>query len=69
MPFEEFTARVDDLIDQVHASPPASGVARIYVPGERGYETAERRQREGIPIPAKRLETLRKLAAEVGVAW
>src|SRR5258706_16284597 len=24
MPIDEFTARVDDLIDQVHASPPAS---------------------------------------------
>jgi LDH2 family malate/lactate/ureidoglycolate dehydrogenase len=69
MPLAEFTARVDDLIDQVHASPPASGVARIYVPGERGYETAERRAREGVPVAAKRLETLMRLAAEVGVAW
>jgi ureidoglycolate dehydrogenase (NAD+) len=69
MPFDQFTARVDELIDQVHASPPASGVARIYVPGERGYETAARREREGIPIAAKRLETLKKLAAEVGVVW
>lgn len=69
MPFEEFTARVDDLIDQIHASPPAAGTRRIYVPGERGYETAERREREGIPIAAKRLETLKKLGTEVGVAW
>ena len=69
MPYDEFTARVDDLIDQVHASPPAAGVARIYVPGERGYETAERRRREGVPIAATRLETLRKLATEVGVPW
>ena len=69
MPYEQFTTRVDALIDQVHASPPAAGVARIYVPGERGYETAERRSREGIPVAPKRLATLRALADEVGVPW
>jgi LDH2 family malate/lactate/ureidoglycolate dehydrogenase len=69
MPIEAFTRRVDDLIDQVHASPPASDTRRIYVPGERGYETAERRARDGIPVPEKRLDALRKLGAEVGVAW
>ena len=69
LPFEDFTQRVDALIDQVHASPPASDIARIYVPGERGYETSEQREREGIPVPAKRLDALKKLAAEVGVEW
>jgi LDH2 family malate/lactate/ureidoglycolate dehydrogenase len=69
MSFEEFTKRVDELIDQVHASPPATGIARLYVPGERGYETAERREREGIPVAAERLDVLKKLAAEVGVVW
>lgn len=69
MPLEEFTARVDQLIDLVHVSPPAEGIARIYVPGERGYETSERRVREGIPMTPKRLESLKKLAAEVHVEW
>jgi LDH2 family malate/lactate/ureidoglycolate dehydrogenase len=69
MPFEEFTSRVDTLIDVVHASPPAAGIARIYVPGERGFETSARRERDGIPITPKRLDGLKKLAAEVNVAW
>jgi LDH2 family malate/lactate/ureidoglycolate dehydrogenase len=69
MPLEDFRSRVDDLIDQVHASPPAAGVERIYVPGERGYETSERRSREGIPLTAKRADTLRALAKEVSVTW
>ena len=69
MPFDDFTARVDALIDQVHASPTAADIARIYVPGERGYQTSERREREGIPITPKRLDTLKKLADEVGVRW
>jgi LDH2 family malate/lactate/ureidoglycolate dehydrogenase len=69
MPFEEFTTRVDRLIDLVHSSPPAAGIARIYVPGERGYETSARRERDGIPITPKRLDGLKKLAAEVNVQW
>jgi len=36
MRFEEFTKRVDDLIDLVHASPPRSGAERVPAPGERG---------------------------------
>ena len=69
MPFEAFAARVDALIDAVHASPPASGVAAIYVPGERGQTISEQRLRDGIPIPPKRLAALRALADEVGVPW
>jgi len=69
MPYEVFVDRVDRLIDDVHASPPASGVAAIYVPGERGQRISEQRQRDGIPIAAKRLATLRALADDVGVTW
>jgi len=39
------------------------------VPGERGYETSERRMREGIPLTPKRMDSLKKLAADVGVEW
>ena len=69
MPYEEFTARVDALIDQVHASPPAEGVSRIYVAGERGFGIARQRAKEGVPLPAARLEKLRALGEQVGVAW
>ena len=69
MPRDVFRQRVDELIDQVHASPPASGVERVYAPGERGYENAERRAREGIPLAAKRRDALAALAKEVGVPW
>lgn len=69
MPLDVFRERVDDLIDQIHASPPAQGVERIYAPGERGYENAERRAREGIPLTPKRRDALAALAKEVGVPW
>ena len=69
MPYDEFTARVDALIDQVHASPPAEGVSRIYVAGERGFGIARQRTRDGVPLPASRIEKLRALGEHVGVSW
>ena len=69
MPYDEFTSRVDTLIDQVHASPPAAGVARIFVPGEQGYATAARRESAGIAVAHERATALEKLGASVGVPW
>jgi len=69
MPFETFVARVDDLIDQVHASPPAPGVERIYVPGEQSAERAKQRERDGIPLSAARVSELRAVSDGLGVAW
>lgn len=67
MPFDLFATRVDQLIDQIHATPPAPGVDRVYVPGERGYLTARQRERDGIPLTAQRAGKLRALAGELGV--
>ena len=69
MPFETFTARVDDLVDQVHASPPAPGVDRIYVPGERSAEQAAQRARDGIALSSSRVKELRALGESCGVRW
>jgi LDH2 family malate/lactate/ureidoglycolate dehydrogenase len=70
MPIDTFLDRVDHFIDRVHATPRAPGVDRVYVPGERGYLTAQQRERDGIPLPAERAGKLKLLAAELGVpAW
>jgi LDH2 family malate/lactate/ureidoglycolate dehydrogenase len=69
MTYEIFTARVDDLIDQVHASPPAAGVDRIYVPGERSAEMAAARERDGITLSAERVTELRTVGESCSVAW
>jgi LDH2 family malate/lactate/ureidoglycolate dehydrogenase len=69
MPYEQFVDRIDRLIDDIKASPPAEGVDRVYAPGERGYLTAERRSREGIPMTSAVVDELRALGAELGVAW
>jgi LDH2 family malate/lactate/ureidoglycolate dehydrogenase len=67
MPIATFLDRVDRLIDRVHATPPAPGVERVYLPGERGYLTAQRREREGIPVSPERAEKLKLLARDLGV--
>jgi LDH2 family malate/lactate/ureidoglycolate dehydrogenase len=60
----QFTSQVDRLVERVHA---AAAAERTFVPGERGTATADLRRRTGIPIAAHHAETLRALAADVGV--
>jgi LDH2 family malate/lactate/ureidoglycolate dehydrogenase len=57
----EFYARMDAVIDQIHASALAPGFDRIYVPGEIEYETRERRLREGMPVEENLLAHLESL--------
>lgn len=66
MPLDEFRARMDLLIDQIHQSRRVPGVDRIYVPGEIEYETSRQRSRDGIPLEQPVIDTLERLAAEVG---
>ncbi len=47
---ETFTARVDDLIRQAHATPAAEGFAEVLVPGDLEQRQEEVRRREGIPL-------------------
>ena len=69
MAYGDFVARVDRLIDEIHASPPAAGFDRVYVPGERGALTAAERERDGIPLSPERVSALRALLEELGVLW
>lgn len=50
VPLEVFTARVDQLIREVHATPPAEGFAEVLVPGDLERRQEEVRRREGIPL-------------------
>jgi LDH2 family malate/lactate/ureidoglycolate dehydrogenase len=68
-PREAFLARVDALIDQVHASPPMPGVDRVRVPGERREALAAERERDGVPVTAEAVAELRELGRELGVPW
>lgn len=50
-PRDEFLARVDKLIDEIHNAPKAAGVDRIYVPGEMEWERRRAALRDGIDLP------------------
>lgn len=65
--YEELTRRLDTLIDRLHACGTARGIERIYVPGERSFILAERRERAGLPMPTGRLAHLRRIDSESGL--
>jgi L-2-hydroxycarboxylate dehydrogenase (NAD+) len=68
-PVDEFKAAMDDLQRRLKDTPKAEGEARIYVHGEKEYEEAERRSREGIPLNPKVAADLRAVGEELGVAY
>ena len=67
MPLDEFKARMDELIDQIHVSPKAPGVDRIYVAGEIEYDLQSDRQAEGLPIEESVLAALAQAEHDLGV--
>jgi LDH2 family malate/lactate/ureidoglycolate dehydrogenase len=66
-PIGEFKRDMDDLIRRLKSSPKAQGAKRIYIHGEKEYETAERYSKEGIPLNPKVAEDLRKIAKQLKI--
>jgi len=67
MPLEEFTARMERLIDVIKSTPAALGYDEVLVAGDPEWRTEARRLKEGIPIPDGNWESLVKTAARVKV--
>lgn len=68
MPHDEFVARVDRVIDHLHAAEPATGVDKVRAPGERSHAAAALRSRDGISVAPDLLSKLRQLGDELAVA-
>jgi L-2-hydroxycarboxylate dehydrogenase (NAD+) len=66
-PVDEFKAAMDDLQQRLKNAPKAEGQDRIYVHGEKEYEEAERRSREGIPLNPKVAADLQAIAEELAI--
>ncbi|MFL1461598.1 Ldh family oxidoreductase [Roseococcus sp. DSY-14] len=66
-PEAQFRAEVDALADAVAAQPPAPGTERLLLPGDRGRAEAERRARDGIPLPPGTLKGLQAAAEASGM--
>lgn len=47
-----FYKQVDQMIDELHSSTPAEGFANVFVHGKPEQNLAEKRFKEGIPIPS-----------------
>ena len=66
---EDFRRRMDDWIRFIRGSRRATGVERIWLPGEKECETRTQRLRDGIPLNAKMIDELCGLAKETGVPF
>jgi LDH2 family malate/lactate/ureidoglycolate dehydrogenase len=66
MPVAEFKRRMDEMIRDIKGSPKAKGSNRIWLPGEMEWERRAVALKEGIPLPEIVLNSLAKLAKEVG---
>ncbi len=67
-PAAEYGQRVDWMIEQVKAVPPAEGFQEVLVPGEPERRERERREAEGVPVPEATWEAIQQTAADLGVA-
>jgi len=63
-PVAEFKAGMDDLVRRLRGAPKAEGCDRIYIHGEKEYESTERRQREGVPLSPRLHAELCEIARE-----
>ena len=66
---DEFKSAMDGLIRRLKNSPKAEGADRIYIHGEKEYEEAERRAKEGIPLDEKVTADMRAIAQELNVKY
>ena len=63
---EHLEDRMDTLLGTVRSCETASGVERIFTPGEKGGEVEAQRRQEGIPFTRDEIHGLNQLAQESG---
>jgi LDH2 family malate/lactate/ureidoglycolate dehydrogenase len=68
MPVEEFTARIENLVNLIKTTPPAPGYDEVLVAGDPEWRTEAERLKHGIPLAEGNWEALCKVAARVNVA-
>jgi LDH2 family malate/lactate/ureidoglycolate dehydrogenase len=66
-PLGEFKESMDDIVRTLRSSARAEGQERIFIHGEKEFETAEERMRLGIPLHPKVASDLRALGEELKV--
>jgi ureidoglycolate dehydrogenase (NAD+) len=67
LPLAQFKKSMDAMIREIHETPKAKGAERIYVPGEMEWQKRRAALAHGIPLPEDVRESLRGLAADLGL--
>jgi LDH2 family malate/lactate/ureidoglycolate dehydrogenase len=67
MPVEQFTARMEKLVDIMKSTPPADGYSEVLVAGDPEWRTEAERLRNGIPVDEGNWKELCETAAQLGV--
>lgn len=67
MPLAAFEARAQGFVDMVRDNPKALDQERIFLPGEKEEERTRLHRTHGIPLSNIVYNTLRKIAADIGV--
>ena len=68
-PAAEFKANMDDIIVRLKNTPKALNQERIYIHGEKEFELAEERQRNGVLLHPKVEADLKAMASEFDVEY
>jgi LDH2 family malate/lactate/ureidoglycolate dehydrogenase len=68
-PPAKFKADMDRFLRELKGANLAEGAARIWVHGEKEYEEADRRAVRGIPLGPKVAASLKRIAADLGIAY
>ena len=67
MPQAEFQPRMDTMTGRIKEAPKSKGAERIWLPGEKEWETREDALLHGIALPADVVASLEKLGSEVQI--
>ena len=68
-PVDEFKQHMDEMIQELKSAPKAAGHERIYIPGEKEFELAEKHRRTGVPLMVEVVNMMKKDGLEVGVPF
>lgn len=67
MPLHHFKKRIDQMIEEIKASPKAKGTEEIFLPGEIEANKEKERSVCGIPLSEEDYESIKKVGEECGV--
>jgi LDH2 family malate/lactate/ureidoglycolate dehydrogenase len=68
LPLEEFTARMERLVEEIKSTPPAKDYEEVLVAGEPEWRTERERRTAGIPLEQGTWKSLTDTASRLGVA-